>query len=589
MSTEATKMTNQEQEMVHLTINNIPLAVPKGTKIMQAAQKLGIDIPHLCYHEDQRIKARCRLCSVEVAGKRRLLAACSTEVWEGMEVHTDTQIVRDTQVAILQLMLANHHKDCLSCPRNQNCDLQRLCSRFNIQHSSLPSVCKEEPRIVTNPAIVRDPSKCIRCGRCIRACKDVQGIAALTYAGRSSDIVVTTAYNKPMETTDCILCGQCSLVCPTGALVEKDDTEKVLDALQDPKKHVIVQVAPSVRVSLGDAFGMEPGAIVTGQMVTALHLLGFDKVFDTNFGADLTIMEEGTEFLDRLQHGGVLPMMTPCCPGWVYYVEKHYSDCLPHLSSTKSPMSIFGAVAKTYYPKVAGIDVKDIVTVSVMPCTAKKFEAGRPELGRDGRPDVDIVLTTRELIKLIKYVGLSFGQLPETEFDSPLGTASGAGAIFGTTGGVMEAALRTVCDKLTGKTLERLDFKEARGFKGIKECTLEMGGRTLHIAIAHTLKNAEILMEQVRKGISPYDFIEVMACPGGCIGGGGQPIGTTNAVKKKRMQALYEIDRSLPVRKSHENPVLQVLYRDFLGKPGEGKAHELLHTGYRAVPKTYQF
>lgn len=589
MSTKATKMTNQEQEMVHLTINNIPLAVPKGTKIMQAAQKLGIDIPHLCYHEDQRIKARCRLCSVEVAGKRRLLAACSTEVWEGMEVHTDTQIVRDTQVAILQLMLANHHKDCLSCPRNQNCDLQRLCSRFNIQHSSLPSVCKEEPRIVTNPAIVRDPSKCIRCGRCIRACKDVQGIAALTYAGRSSDIVVTTAYNKPMETTDCILCGQCSLVCPTGALVEKDDTEKVLDALQDPKKHVIVQVAPSVRVSLGDAFGMEPGAIVTGQMVTALHLLGFDKVFDTNFGADLTIMEEGTEFLDRLQHGGVLPMMTSCCPGWVYYVEKHYSDCLPHLSSTKSPMSIFGAVAKTYYPKVAGIDVKDIVTVSVMPCTAKKFEAGRPELGRDGRPDVDIVLTTRELIKLIKYVGLSFGQLPETEFDSPLGTASGAGAIFGTTGGVMEAALRTVCDKLTGKTLERLDFKEARGFKGIKECTLEMGGRTLHIAIAHTLKNAEILMEQVRKGISPYDFIEVMACPGGCIGGGGQPIGTTNAVKKKRMQALYEIDRSLPVRKSHENPVLQVLYRDFLGKPGEGKAHELLHTGYRAVPKTYQF
>ena len=589
MSTETAKMTNQEQEMVHLTINNIPLAVPKGTKIMQAAQELGIDIPHLCYHEDQRIKARCRLCSAEVVGKRRLLAACSTEVWEGMEVHTDTQIVRDTQVAILQLMLANHHKDCLSCPRNQNCDLQRLCSRFNIQHSSLPSVCKEEPRIVTNPAIVRDPSKCIRCGRCIRACKDVQGIAALTYAGRSSDIVVTTAYNKPMETTDCILCGQCSLVCPTGALVEKDDTEKVLDALQDPKKHVIVQVAPSVRVSLGDAFGMEPGAIVTGQMVTALRLLGFDKVFDTNFGADLTIMEEGTEFLDRLQHGGVLPMMTSCCPGWVSYVEKHYSDCLPHLSSTKSPMSIFGAVAKTYYPKAAGIDPKDIVTVSVMPCTAKKFEAARPEMGREGRQDVDIVLTTRELIKLIKYVGLSFGQLPETEFDSPLGTASGAGAIFGTTGGVMEAALRTVCDKLTGKTLERLDFQEARGFKGIKECTLELGGRTLHIAIAHTLKNAEILMEQVRKGISPYDFIEVMACPGGCIGGGGQPIGTTNAVKKKRMQALYEIDRSLPVRKSHENPVLQVLYRDFLGEPGQGKAHELLHTSYNAVPKEYRF
>ena len=498
-----------------------------------------------------------------------------------MEVHTDTQIVRDTQVAILQLMLANHHKDCLSCPRNQNCDLQRLCSRFNIQHSSLPSVCKEEPRIVTNPAIVRDPSKCIRCGRCIRACKDVQGIAALTYAGRSSDIIVTTAYNKPMETTDCILCGQCSLVCPTGALVEKDDTEKVLDALQDPKKHVIVQVAPSVRVSLGDAFGMEPGAIVTGQMVTALHLLGFDKVFDTNFGADLTIMEEGTEFLDRLQHGGVLPMMTSCCPGWVSYVEKHYSDCLPHLSSTKSPMSIFGAVAKTYYPKAAGIDPKDIVTVSVMPCTAKKFEAARPEMGREGRQDVDIVLTTRELIKLIKYVGLSFGQLPETDFDSPLGTASGAGAIFGTTGGVMEAALRTVCDKLTGKTLERLDFQEARGFQGIKECTLEIGGHTLHIAIAHTLKNAEVLMEQVRKGISPYDFIEVMACPGGCIGGGGQPKVKMPQIKKvqeARTASLYQSDADTDVKASWQNPEIAELYEVFLDEPLSEMAEFTLHT-----------
>ena len=521
MSTETAKMTNQKQEMVHLTINNIPLAVPKGTKIMQAAQELGIDIPHLCYHEDQRIKARCRLCSVEVVGKRRLLAACSTEVWEGMEVHTDTQIVRDTQVAILQLMLANHHKDCLSCPRNQNCDLQRLCSRFNIQHSSLPSVCKEEPRIVTNPAIVRDPSKCIRCGRCIRACNAslhfIEGCSAPKYnvtnlhAG-CVELFVKEGARLRYSTIENWSRNMMNLNTKR-ALVEKDDTEKVLDALQDPKKHVIVQVAPSVRVSLGDAFGMEPGAIVTGQMVTALRLLGFDKVFNTNFGADLTIMEEGTEFLDRLQHGGVLPMMTSCCPGWVSYVEKHYSDCLPHLSSTKSPMSIFGAVAKTYYPKAAGIDPKDIVTVSIMPCTAKKFEAARPEMGRDGRQDVDIVLTTRELIKLIKYVGLSFGQLPETDFDSPLGTASGAGAIFGTTGGVMEAALRTVCDKLTGKTLERLDFQEARGFQGIKECTLEIGGHTLHIAIAHTLKNAEVLMEQVRKGISPYDFIEVMASP----------------------------------------------------------------------------
>ena len=575
--------------MVHLTINNIPIEVPKGTKIMQAAQTLGIDIPHLCYHEDQRIKAHCRLCAVEVVGKRRLLAACSTEVWEGMEVHTDTQIVRDTQVSILQLMLANHNKDCLSCPRNQNCDLQRLCSRFNIQHSPLPSVLKDEPRIETNPSIVRDPSKCIRCGRCIRACKDVQGIAALTYAGRSSDIVVTTAFNKPMEATDCILCGQCSLVCPTGAIVEKDDTNKVLDALQDPQKHVIVQVAPSVRVALGDAFGMEPGAIVTGQMVTALKLLGFDKVFDTNFGADLTIMEEGAEFLHRLQNGGTLPMMTSCSPGWVNYMEKHFPNCIGHLSSAKSPMSMFGAIAKTYYPENAGIDVKDIVTVSVMPCTAKKFEAARPEMGRNGIPDVDIVLTTRELIKLIKYVGLSFKNLPESEFDNPLGLGTGAGAIFGATGGVMEAALRTVYEKVTGETLEKIEFSEVRGFEGIKEAVIHIKDREVRVCVAHTLQNARRIMEQVKKGTSPYDFIEIMACPGGCIGGGGQPIGTTNAIRKKRMAALYEIDRGLPLRKSHENPEIQTLYREFLGEPLSPRAHELLHTTYHKVAKPYEF
>ena len=576
-------------QMIHLTINNIPVEVPKGTKIMQAAKTLGIDIPHLCYHEDQRIKAHCRLCSVEVTGKRRLLAACSTEVWEGMDVHTDTEIVRDTQVSILQLMLANHHKDCLSCPRNQNCDLQRLCSRFNILKSPLPSVVKDEPRIETNPSIVRDPSKCIRCGRCIRACKDVQGIAALTYAGRSSDIVVTTAFNKPMEKTDCVLCGQCSLVCPTGAIVEKDDTQKVLDALQNPKKHVIVQVAPAVRVALGDAFGMQPGAIMTRQMVTALKLLGFDSVFDTNFGADLTIMEEGYEFLNRLNNDGVLPMMTSCSPGWVNYVEKHFPDYCDHLSSAKSPMSMFGAITKTYYPEKAGLDVNDIVTVAVMPCTAKKYEASRPEMGRNGQQDVDIVLTTRELIKLIKYVGLSLTELPESDFDSPLGVGSGAGAIFGATGGVMEAALRTVYEKVTGKTLKKLEFTAVRGFEGIKEATVTINGRDIRLAVVHTLKNARKIMEQVKKGISPYDFIEVMACPGGCIGGGGQPIGTTNAIRQKRMAALYEIDKNMPLRKSHENPEIITLYKDFLGEPLSEKAHELLHTTYTKVTKPYNF
>ena len=589
MSGHISKLLRTQKEMVNLTINNIPIVVPKGTKIMQAAQEVGIDIPHLCYHEDQQIKAHCRLCSVEVTGRRRLLAACSTEVWEGMEVHTDTPIVRDTQVAILQLMLANHHKDCLSCSRNQNCDLQRLCSRFNIMESPLPSVVKEVPRIVTNPAIVRDPSKCIRCGRCIRACKDVQGIAALTYAHRSSDITVTTAYDKPMERTDCVLCGQCSLVCPTGAIVEKDDTDAVLDALQDPKKHVIVQVAPSVRVALGDAFGMWPGEIVTGQMVTALRLLGFDMVFDTNFGADLTIIEEGSEFLYRLEHGGVLPMITSCSPGWVNFLEKNFGDFTAHLSTAKSPMSMFGAISKTYYPEVAGIPVEDIVTVSIMPCTAKKYEAARPEMGRDGRRDVDIVLTTRELIKLIKYVGLNFKNLPESEFDSPLGFGTGAGAIFGATGGVMEAALRTVYEKYTGKTLEKINFRSVRGFEGIKETEVDLGDRKVRVAIAHTLKNARILMEQVKKKESPYDFIEIMACPGGCIGGGGQPIGTTNAIRKKRMAALYEIDKNLPIRKAHENPEIITLYKDFLGEPLGAKAHELLHTHYHKVEKEYNF
>ena len=582
-------MSESSAELVHLTINHIPVAVPKGTKIMQAAAKIHIDIPHLCYHEDQRIKAHCRLCSVEVTGRRRLYAACSTECWEGMEVHTDTPIVRNTQIAILQLMLANHNRDCLSCPRNQNCDLQHLVSRFNILRSPLPSVVRDTQRIVTNPAIVRDPSKCIRCGRCIRACKDVQGIAALTYAHRSSDIVVTTAYDKPMEATDCVLCGQCTLVCPTGAIVERDATQRVLRALQDTSKHVIVQVAPAVRVALGDAFGLGAGAIATGQMVTALKLLGFDKVFDTNFGADLTIMEEGYEFLDRLQHGGFLPMLTSCCPAWVTFMEKEYGASLAHLSCAKSPMGMFGAVAKTYYAEKAGIPAKDIVTVAIMPCTAKKAEAQRPGLGRGGRPDIDYVLTTRELIKLIKYVGLTFRDLPETPFDSPLGEATGAGAIFGATGGVMEAALRTVVEKATGKPLDAIEFTAVRGMEGIREASLDIAGRTVRVAVCHTLRNAAKLMAAVRSGTSPYDFIEVMACPGGCAGGGGQPIGTTRAVTARRIASLYEIDRSLPHRKSHENPEIQKLYADALGAPLSPRAHDLLHTTYQAVPPAYTF
>ena len=575
--------------MVNITINNIPLQVEEGTKIIEAAKKINIDIPHLCYHPDQRIKAHCRICSVEVVGKRRLLAACSTEVWEGMEVHTDTPIVRDAQIGILKLLLADHDQDCLSCPRNQNCDLQTLCSRFNIQNSHLKKVCEKQPSIETNPSIVRNPSKCIKCGRCIRACKDVQGIGALTYAHRSDKIIVTTAYGKPMEQTDCILCGQCSLVCPTGAIVEKDDTQKVLDALLDPTKHVLVQTAPSIRVALGDAFNLPKGALVTGQMVTALKMLGFDRVFDTNFSADLTILEEGSELLHRLQNGGKLPMITSCSPGWVNFMEKHYGDFIDHLSSAKSPMSMFGAVMKSYYAEKSGIDPKDIYTVSIMPCTAKKFEAARPDLAKDGIPYVDAVLTTRELTKLIKYVGLSFENLQESEFDSPYDIGSGAGAIFGNTGGVMEAALRTVYEKVTGQTLADLDFTAVRGFEGIKEATINIAGTEVRVAVAHTLKNARKIMEQIKAGESNYHFIEIMACPGGCIGGGGQPIGTTNAIRKERIEALYELDRNLPYRKSHENPEILAIYKEYFGEPLSKKSHELLHTHYHKIKKEYTF
>ncbi len=572
-------------EMVHITINNIPLQVPKGTRVIDAAKKAHIDIPHLCYFPDQAVKAHCRMCVVEVSGNRKLLAACSTIVWEGMEIYTDTQKVRDTQVGVLKMIMANHDQDCLACPRNQNCELQNLCSRFNIQSPKFPNVCKPYPIQDSNPSLVRDLAKCIRCGRCIKACSENQGVSALTYANRSHDLIVTTAYNLPFEQTDCILCGQCSTVCPVGSIVEKDDTQKVWDALHDPQKHVIVQVAPSVRVALGDGFGMDKASIVTGKMVSALRIIGFDKVFDTNFSADVTIMEEGHELLDRLQNHGKLPMITSCSPGWINYIEKHHSGLLEHLSSAKSPQQIFGAISKSYYSKVAGIDPKNIVTVSVMPCVAKKYEAARPEMQVDGIRDVDIVITTRELTKMIKYVGLDFPNLPEGDFDSPLGIGSGAGAIFGATGGVMEAALRTVAEACTGKPLQTLEFEAVRGNEGIKEATIQLGGATVKVAIAHGLKNAETILQNIEDGSADYTFIEIMACPGGCIGGGGQTVNTTFDIKKLRQDSLYEIDEGLPYRKSHENPDVIALYRDFLQKPLSETAHHLLHTHYQPQKK----
>ncbi len=562
---------------VHIKINNMPLEVEGGTLLIDAARQLGIDIPHMCYHHDQESKAHCRLCVVEVKGQRKLQTSCTTPVSEGMEVFTDTQKVYDAQVGILELMLADHKQNCLSCARSGNCELQTLCRRFNLLVPDLPDISSSEPLRVDNPSIVRDPAKCVKCGRCVKTCRDVQGIAALTYSGRSAGFRVTTAFDLPMAETDCVLCGQCSLVCPVGAIVEEDSTAAVRRAIQDPAKHVVVQVAPSVRVALGDEFGFAPGAIVTGQMTTALRMLGFDKVFDTNFAADLTIMEEGSELLERLNKGGKLPLITSCSPGWVTFVEKHHPELMEHLSTAKSPQGMFGAVVKTYYAQQMGWDPHDIVSVSVMPCTAKKFEARRPELGRDGYQDVDYVLTTRELAKLIRYEGLELKVLPESEFDSPLGTATGAGAIFGATGGVMEAALRTAYELYTGKTLKKLEFEAVRGFDGIKEAVIDLNGTPLKVAVAHTLKNADELLKRAHE----YAFLEIMACPGGCIGGGGQPIGTDNALRQKRIDALYRLDASLPLRKSHENPEIKAIYERFFTAPLSHKAHELLHTHYQ--------
>ncbi|TCS80090.1 NADH-dependent [FeFe] hydrogenase, group A6 [Pectinatus cerevisiiphilus] len=578
------------EEMIKLKINGMPVEVKKGTKILQAAQMLHIDIPHLCYHPDQRVKARCRICSVEVIGKKRLLAACATECWDGMEVFTDTKVVRDTQRGILQLIMADHEENCLTCPRNGNCVLQQLCSRFNVLRPNLTHVSEAIPVKTTNPSLVHDPEKCVKCGRCIRVCKDVQGIEAIGFAGRSTGLKVTTPYGEEFNKTDCVLCGQCTVVCPVGALVEKDDTNRVLEAVFNPHKVVIVQTAPSVRVALGDAFGLPDGSIVTKKMVSALRMIGFDKVFDTNYGADLTITEEAEELIDRLKNNKKMPMTTSCCPAWVNFMEKHYPDEIAHLSSTKSPMSIFSAVAKTQYAKQENIAPENIFSVAIMPCIAKKYEAKRPELGRGGIADTDAVITTRGLIKLIKYIGIDFCNLPESEFDNPMGESTGAGAIFGATGGVMEAALRTAYEWMTGgKPMPTLEYLPVRGFDGIKEAQVEIAGHTLKIAVVHTLKNAAFIMDKIRSGQCEYDFIEVMACPGGCVGGGGQPVTTTFAVTKKRMKALYMIDRNSKLRKSHENPYLKKLYAEFLEKPGSEKAHQLLHTHYHAREKEFDF
>jgi len=569
--------------MIKAKINNIEVEVKEGTTILDAAKAHGIKIPTLCYYPDLKINSDCRICSVEVKGKKNLTTACSTPLTEGLEVSTNTRKVLNARRILTELILANHDTNCTACARNMKCELQDLANTLGIDENRFPSVLKPQEVDDHNPSIYRNPNRCIKCGRCIEVCKEVEGTHVLEYMGRSHDMKVSPKYGKYLSDEDCTFCGQCASVCPVAAITENDDTQRVFDAIHDPNKHVIVQVAPSIRVAIGEEFGQEAGGQWTGELVTALKHLGFDRVFDTDFTADLTIIEEGHELLHRVKNGGVLPMMTSCCPGWVNYAEQNHADILPHLSTCKSPQQMFGALAKTYYAKSEDIDPKDMFVVSVMPCTAKKYESDREEMKvHENIDDVDAVLTTRELGKMIRQQGIDFNDLKPSEFDNPFGITTGAGAIFGATGGVMEAALRTVYEVVNEKPLDSLDFKAVRGFEGIKEASVNLGGSEVKVAVAHTLKHAETLIDQIKGQESPYAFIEIMTCPGGCIGGGGQPYGTTNAKRIERIESTYRVDGAMPLRKSHENPQVKKLYEEFLKEPLGKRSHDLLHTHYKA-------
>lgn len=577
-------------EMVNIKINNMPLSVPKGISILEAARTAGIEIPTLCYLKKINEIGACRICMVEVKGARSLVTACVYPVNEGMEIFTNTERVRKSRKTTLELILSTHDRKCLSCIRSGTCELQQLCKEFGVD---------DEGRFDgANPVheyddsaihMIRDNGKCILCRRCVAACQ-AQHISVIGANARGFDTHIGSAFEKPLDSVACVSCGQCIVNCPTGAIYEKDDTAKVLEAINDPEKFVVVHTAPSIRVTLGECFGMHIGTNVQGKMVAALRRLGFDKVFDTDFGADLTIVEEANEFLGRVQNGGVLPMITSCSPGWIKYCEHYYPDMLDHLSSCKSPQQMSGAVIKTWYAKKMGIDPKDIVVVGIMPCTAKKFETKRENQSASGYPDVDYSLTTRELGRMIDSAGIFFKHLPDEEFDNPLGDSTGAAVIFGATGGVMEAALRTAVEKLSGEELKSLDFTEVRGTEGIKEASYTVNGMEIKVCVVSGLANANTIMEKVKNGTADYHFIEIMGCPGGCVNGGGQPIQhavVRNFVdlRARRAAALYEADKDMPLRKSHESEAVKRLYAEFLGEPGSHKAHEVLHTSYVARPK----
>lgn len=575
-------------ETVNIQINGMPLSVPKGISILEAARYAGIEIPTLCYLKDINEIGACRICMVEVKGARSLVTACVYPVNEGMEVFTNTERVRHSRKMTLELILSTHDKKCLSCVRSGNCELQALCKEFGVDDENAFAGETIHYDFDDSAAhMVRDNNKCILCRRCVAAC-DAQGISVIGANARGFDTHISSAFDKDLADVSCISCGQCIVNCPTGAIVEKDDTDKVLEAINDPDKFVIVNTAPSIRATLGEAFGMHIGTNVEGKMVAALRRLGFDKVFDTDFAADLTIMEEAHEFLDRVQNGGVLPMITSCSPGWIKYCEHYYPELIPHLSTCKSPQQMFGATMKTWYAQKLGMDPKDMVVVGVMPCTAKKFETKRPDQAASGYPDVDIAITTRELARMIESAGIFFKHLPDEEFDSPFGESTGAATIFGATGGVMEAALRTAVETLTGETLESVDFTEVRGMENIKEAAYDVAGLNVKVAVASGTKNAKVLLDKIKDGTADYQFIEIMGCPGGCINGGGQPIQhavVRNFVdlKARRAEALYTADAENAKRKSHENSAIQELYSEFLGEPGSHKAHKILHTSY--VPR----
>ena len=571
---------------INVKINGMPLCVPVGTTILEAAKMAGINIPTLCFLKDINEIGACRMCVAEVKGARSLVASCVYPLErEGTEVFTNTKKVQDSRRTTLELILSNHEKKCLSCSRSGSCELQQMCTDFGVEdvfrYEGL-NPQKEEDH--SSLHLVRNNNKCILCRRCVAACEE-QFVGVIGANNRGFDTEIGCAFNKTLAETSCVSCGQCTAVCPTGALTERDQTKEVFEAIADPEKFVVVHTAPAIRATLGECFDMPIGTNVKGKMVSALKMLGFDKVFDTDFGADLTIMEEANEFIERVQNGGTLPMITSCSPGWIKFCEYYYPEFIPNLSSCKSPQQMTGAIIKTYYAQKENIDPENIVVVSIMPCTAKKFEVKRDDQDAAGVPDVDIALTTRELARMIKSAQIEFKNLPDSEFDPTLGVTTGAAAIFGATGGVMEAALRTAVETLTGQSLDSIDYTEVRGTDGIKEATYNVAGIDVKVAVASGLTNAAKVLDRVKNGEADYHFIEIMCCPGGCVNGGGQPIQPGSVrnftdLKAERAKALYEEDKNLPLRKSHESPIIKKLYDEFLEKPGSHKAHEILHTSY---------